>query len=340
MTLWPTRFLVFCICLIFSVQVAWADCLKVQDDPQLEINPTELQGLQAIGIDRSLIFASMRETSVPETNGCWSGASGDFDGQLVSVGLAQWNYGQGSLQPLLKRYRAKFVSEQLFQAELNRLAPTYGKLLFSRGCLMEPVSAECAATLHTHQSRPGHVDADLAAEYNTLFESLPMRQVQTDTFVRLLGQVRDALAHLYPGQHVSPLQVKWAIDSKVQLGFPRVEDASRIRQRFLGYSAQDRRDALKAMLQWYSGLANSADQQGARADAAFNVKQWTCLIDRGVSDEQADLLNLSFIRSRTAQNKAGLYQALAFQRRAKIVLGVGSVAKRQDGPRCITDMNG
>lgn len=33
---------------------------------------------------------------------CFAGLSGDFDGQGLSFGVAQWNLGQGSLQPLLQ----------------------------------------------------------------------------------------------------------------------------------------------------------------------------------------------------------------------------------------------
>lgn len=38
-------------------------------------------------------------TGIPE---CFSGLSGDFDGQGISFGVLQWNFGQGSLQPLLR----------------------------------------------------------------------------------------------------------------------------------------------------------------------------------------------------------------------------------------------
>lgn len=34
---------------------------------------------------------------------CFAGLSGDFDGQGLSFGACQWNFGQGSLQPLLLR---------------------------------------------------------------------------------------------------------------------------------------------------------------------------------------------------------------------------------------------
>lgn len=37
-------------------------------------------------------------TSIPD---CFCGLSGDFDGQGISFGVLQWNFGQGSLQPLL-----------------------------------------------------------------------------------------------------------------------------------------------------------------------------------------------------------------------------------------------
>jgi len=38
-------------------------------------------------------------TGIPD---CFSGISGDFDGQGISFGVLQWNFGQGSLQPLIK----------------------------------------------------------------------------------------------------------------------------------------------------------------------------------------------------------------------------------------------
>ncbi|MBS1137378.1 MAG: peptidoglycan-binding domain 1 protein [Proteobacteria bacterium] len=38
-------------------------------------------------------------TGIPD---CFCGISGDFDGQGISFGVLQWNFGQGSLQPLIK----------------------------------------------------------------------------------------------------------------------------------------------------------------------------------------------------------------------------------------------
>jgi peptidoglycan hydrolase-like protein with peptidoglycan-binding domain len=49
---------------------------------------------------RSLALTGSFETGrdIPE---CFTGLGGDFDGQGISFGVLQWNFGQGTLQPLL-----------------------------------------------------------------------------------------------------------------------------------------------------------------------------------------------------------------------------------------------
>src|SRR3979490_1801581 len=42
------------------------------------------------------------ETNHPPPD-CFAGLCGDFDGQGISFGVLQWNIGQGSLQPLLRK---------------------------------------------------------------------------------------------------------------------------------------------------------------------------------------------------------------------------------------------
>jgi len=49
---------------------------------------------------RCLALTGSFETGVPPPD-CFAGLSGDFDGQGISLGVCQWNFGQGSLQPLL-----------------------------------------------------------------------------------------------------------------------------------------------------------------------------------------------------------------------------------------------
>ena len=49
---------------------------------------------------RCLALTGSFETGAPPPD-CFAGLSGDFDGQGISLGVCQWNFGQGSLQPLL-----------------------------------------------------------------------------------------------------------------------------------------------------------------------------------------------------------------------------------------------
>jgi len=54
---------------------------------------------------------------------CFAGLSGDFDGQGISFGVLQWNFGQGSLQPLLKRVCADHneLVRSIFHDRFDRL---------------------------------------------------------------------------------------------------------------------------------------------------------------------------------------------------------------------------
>jgi len=69
---------------------------------------------------QSLLYRCLALTGSFETNSpipeCFSGISGDFDGQGISFGALQWNFGQGSLPPLLKTMASthKQVFDQIF----------------------------------------------------------------------------------------------------------------------------------------------------------------------------------------------------------------------------------
>ena len=60
-------------------------------------------------------------TGVPD---CFCGISGDFDGQGISFGVLQWNFGQGSLQPLLKDMMERHpeVISSIFGADFDAFA--------------------------------------------------------------------------------------------------------------------------------------------------------------------------------------------------------------------------
>ena len=55
---------------------------------------------------------------------CFAGLSGDFDGQGMSFGVLQWNFGQGSLQPLLREMTERHpdIVQGIFRANRDLLA--------------------------------------------------------------------------------------------------------------------------------------------------------------------------------------------------------------------------
>ncbi|MDB5678986.1 hypothetical protein [Sphingomonas bacterium] len=308
-------------------------CRRVADTPSIRIDPAAAARLAEIGLDRTGVFERMAETSIPETMGCWAMPTGNFDSQLISVGMAQWNFGTGSLPPVLAAWRDRFRHRRDFKRARKALAPVYGKLLFSKECLAVPVADKCRAAILAAEDAKGKLDPVFAAELTAIFESDAMLQVQTDTYIALLDKVRLDLLRVFPNGPMTPRKVRWAIDTRVQQGFlPGDEDIARLRAKLAVMPEADRWPRLRAIIDWYGALARTIDQDGISRDAPWNVAAWNCLIDAGrVDPEQYELMSLTFLRSRTAIGNSGRWQALAFERRAKIVLGVGSVSGVRDG---------
>ena len=308
-------------------------CREVGEQPFIRIDAESLARLAEIGLDRAAIFARMHETSIPETMGCWAMPVGDFDGQLVSVGMSQWNYGTGSLQPVLEAWRDSFGSRRRFKRAVKALAPIYGKLLFSKDCLKVPVKDKCRTAILAAHGPDHKLDPVMLAELTRIFESDAMLQVQTDFYVRLLENVRLDLLRVFPGQPITMRKVRWAIDTKVQQGgFPADGDLARLRAKLAAMPEAQRWPRLSAIVDWYGALSASIDQDGVQRDYAWNLAAWRCLIDnRAIDPEQYEMLHLTFLRSRTAIGNSGRWQALTFERRAKIILGVGSVSGVRDG---------
>ena len=315
-------------------------CRKVGDVPSrtgaerfIRIDSGAAAKLAEIGLDRAAIFERMAETSIPETMGCWAMPVGNFDSQLISVGMSQWNYGTGSLQPVLEQWRDGFGSRRRFRKELAALAPTYGALLFSKDCRAVPVREPCRAGILAAHDPQGRLNPEIAAELTAIFESDSMLQVQADAYVRLLLFVRGELLRVFPSGPITMRKVRWAIDTIVQQGrFPADEDIARLRRKLAAMPPEERGPRLRAIFDWYEALAGTIDQDGIGRDYAWNVEQWSCMLDRGLIDaEQYELLHLTFLRSRTAVGNSGRWQALTFSRRGKIILGVGSVSGVRDG---------
>lgn len=313
------------LCIVPAV----AECRRVGPSDKIRFDPATLRDLTKSGITRQLIFDAVKDVSIPETEGCWGGATGNFDGQIVSAGVMQLNYGQKSLQPLLRKYKESFRTQAAFQKEIKRLMPQYGRLVFSPGCLNNNITDDCKAALLKLQSDS---PAAWKAEFNALFESDQMIQVQMDQFVSLLESVRDDLRRMFGDHAFSVRRIKWAIDTKTQQGgFPKDGDIARMRATWKDLGADERRSKINSIVQWYEALCNAVDQDGVKYDWRWNVDKWRSKIADSLTDEQAELINLTFLRSRTAQGQSGRWQANTFQRRATIVFGVGSIARHRIG---------
>lgn len=308
-------------------------CRRVGDEATLTIAPDAAARMAEIGLDRAAIFARMQETSIPETMGCWAMPVGNFDSQLISVGMAQWNYGTGSLQPVLEEWRKSFGSRRKARREIERLAPTYGKLLFSTECLAVPVQEKCREGILAAHGPDGKLTPVIMAELTALFESDAMLQVQLDHYLALLDDVRLELRRVFPNGPMTMRKVRWAIDTRVQQNrLPPSEDIARVRTKLAALPPVEYWLRLDAIFSWYEAISRTADQDGIGRDYAWNVEQWRCLMRTGrIDPEQYELLHITFLRSRTATGNSGRWQALTFSRRAKIVLGVGSVSGVRDG---------
>jgi len=74
--------------------ITWGALFKEEiPNPEIKYRPLDY---------RCLALTGSFETGAAFPD-CFAGLSGDFDGQGISFGVLQWNFGQGSLQPLLKR---------------------------------------------------------------------------------------------------------------------------------------------------------------------------------------------------------------------------------------------
>jgi hypothetical protein len=90
------------------------------DIPVPEIHNEELAA-------RCLALTGAFETGAGAPD-CFCGISGDFDGQGISFGVLQWNFGQRSLQPLLKEMIGEHpdIAQQIFGAHVGALQEAIG----------------------------------------------------------------------------------------------------------------------------------------------------------------------------------------------------------------------
>jgi hypothetical protein len=322
-----------------------AACVAVEDAAAFTLKEEQLKVLSDVSLTRADLFGVLQATAEFETNGCWAAPVGNFDAQTLSVGVLQWNYGQNSLQELMVAYRASFPTTAAFATETTRLMPLFGGLAFSDVCLETPFVIACKDQLLVAQDAGGKLGTAIEGEYEALFNSTAMRQVQIDSFVNFLDTLKPKLKATF-GEKPSRLQTRWAIDLAIQQGYVKFADAVTgleqtafvnpndiitIRRLASTLTPKQRRDRMMSAIRWYSGLCGGIYQGVVAEQCNYNIKHWCAVAVHGVNDEQFDLFNLTFVRSRIATGQSGRWQANAFARRTKIVLATGQVGPRQLG---------
>ncbi len=127
--------------------------------------------LSAPLVERCLALTGAFETSsgVPD---CFAGLCGDFDGQGLSFGVAQWNIGQGTLQPLLSQMLVKHedVMAGLFHDRLDEL----------RTMLASPLQAQLAWTRSIQDQLRHNISEPWKGLFKTLGRTPEFQAIQVE----------------------------------------------------------------------------------------------------------------------------------------------------------------
>lgn len=155
---------------------------------------------------RALALTGSFETGAPLPD-CFAGLSGDFDGQGISFGCLQWNFGQGSLQPLLTRMvqRHSDVMEEVFGDHLRELKAVLESSLDEQ--------LEWARSIQDTNRD------ELREPWRGLFKTLGRREAFQDLQVEASDRLYDAAVDLCQEYDVrSERAVALMFDIKVQNG--------------------------------------------------------------------------------------------------------------------------
>jgi hypothetical protein len=149
-----------------------------------------------------------------------------------------------------------------------------------------------------------------------------MRQIQVDYFARALTTVLDDLGRVFSQRAPGGWQVAWAMDLKTQQGrFPKDDQIRRVRKELPSLQPEARQERLFNIVKWYGDLCQLYSD-GVSGDCKYNTTTWEDEIRKNVPPDREETVHFTFLVSRSA---GGEYQADAFQRRATIAFGKGSV---------------
>lgn len=130
---------------------------------------------------RCLALTAAFETSTGFPD-CFCATTGDFDGQGISFGVLQWNFGQGTLQPLLQRMSERHGAafEQSFG---DRSAEV-------RAVLSQPRAAQLAWTRTLQTSSTRRLDEPWRSFFQALGRTPEFQEIQSQGAAEKLADAR------------------------------------------------------------------------------------------------------------------------------------------------------
>lgn len=179
---------------------------------------------------RSQALTGSFETGRPIPE-CFAGLSGDFDGQGISFGALQWNFGQGSLQPLLQRMNERHpgVMEDVFDSRRAEL----------ESVLSASHEEQMQWARSIQDTRRGQLNEPWAGLFKTLGRTSEFQQIQVDAAQRLYEAAQE-LCDDY--QLWSERAVALMFDIKVQNGSIGAVVRRQIMRDFEQLQAEDEED--------------------------------------------------------------------------------------------------
>lgn len=232
----------------------------------------------------------------------FAATAGDFDGQGISCGVLQWNIGQGSLQPLVKK-----AGEAAVMAHM----PSRGGEFWNA---MNMAIPEALAALRSWQSK-SVLSREAARELAAFLSCPEMREQQIAAAAHIAELAyRDALAWTQQGGARAPNKKEfcWFFDLIVQNGGLKGLRFADVRN-LIAHFGKTRID--DAICDW---LKLREEHQFGYRDCRRNAGEWL----NKVAGADLDLFALSYLR---ALKSAFASQGLVLNRKATIATGYGWV---------------
>ncbi|MGE8096620.1 hypothetical protein ACQKP6_01400 [Pseudomonas fluorescens] len=255
--------------------------------------------------------------------------TGNFDGQGLSLGLIQFNFG-GSAQK---------VFSQIPHEVYSRTMPKFGESLYKAVHASSTTSSiQLLTGMQTGNGRVWRVNKDAKSELEAFLGSPEVRSAQ-DQAVAVEYQAAYSRAYQWAAargsKNPSPREIATFMDNQVfsggALGSIWIEQAKAFRASF------DNDGKMIAFVsQWLLSCPYTGpDLLWGREDAQHNAEAWTKVFPIGskLSDERALLFAFGFLRALTANGpptqkgqpeQHGIFKAQVVERRGLIALGAGT----------------